>query len=366
MSRYKTNLNSKQPILGVCAAERTIKRLLKQKETEKITSIKEANKYANISLYFFSAKDVDTKRRRIRGVYYNEKKSLWEKAQFPYPNLIYKTSVLTDKLRVHLLKKKVKPLNYLNGFNKWEVYNNLSRDERCKQYLPLTIMYNSPNDLFEMLKTTDTVYLKACVGRQGKQVIRVIKLPEGGYELSYLKDRLYVHKIDNDNDVVNKIQSFFGEKKFLIQQAIDLITIDKKIVDLRAEVQKNGKGQITVAGIPVRMSQNNAPITTHAQSYSFDYFFKHIMNYSDIEVKELKNKLNQFLNITYQSIEKDYGPIGEIGIDIGLDKKGHLWFIECNSQSRKVSFFKAYDKKTINESSLNLLEYGKYRIKRNV
>lgn len=90
------------------------------------------------------------------------------------------------------------------------------------------------------------------------------------------------------------------------------------------------------------------------------------MNYSNEEINDLKLRLNKFLINAYSSIEDIYGPVGDIGIDVGLDKKGRLWFIECNSRSLKVSLFKAYDEETINQSFLNILEYAKYRYHKGV
>ena len=51
-----------------------------------------------------------------------------------------------------------------------------------------------------------------------------------------------------------------------------------------------------------------------------------------------KEQITSFVTTIYQHLELDYGPCGELGIDIGLDKNNRLWFIECNSRSRKVSF----------------------------
>lgn len=62
----------------------------------------------------------------------------------------------------------------------------------------------------------------------------------------------------------------------------------------------------------------------------------------------------------YQSIEQEYGQIGELGIDFAIDKEGKLWFIEANSQSAKVSLMKAYDAVNVEKAFLNPLEYAKF------
>lgn len=358
MTGHKSNTIS-GPILGVSVSEQLIQQLLQQQNPTKVMQLTKANEHTGFILCFFSNRDVNMKKRSINGTYFNEKKGVWERKEFGYPNIIYRRNILPKRFEKELLEQKVKPLNYLHGFNKWNVYEQLSKDKDYFQYLPLTFLYNKPNDLSKMFEISNKVYLKALRGGRGKQVIRAIKLSGGAYEYSYFNNRLFRYKVNSFNDLIKGIVSFFGKRRFLIQQGIDLMTIDDKIVDLRAEVQKNGKGEIIVTAISVRVSQKNAPITTHADIYAFDNFFKDIMHYSEMEIIVLKKRINSFLNITYKAIEKIYGPSGEIGIDIGLDKKGKLWFIECNSRSLKVSFFKAYDQETINQSYQNLLEYGK-------
>ncbi|KUO49044.1 MAG: hypothetical protein APF76_10475 [Desulfitibacter sp. BRH_c19] len=356
-----------KPVVGVVVNKTSINKLLKQEQVSQIKDLIKANKHANTTLFFFTIKNVDIVKKRIIGTYYNDKKGLWEKKQFPYPDFIYRKSSnlrtqkkLAATFEKQLRKENIQSLNYIYGFNKWKVYNSLSKDKDFLQYLPLTLMYKRPNDLKKLFAISNKVYLKACRGGKGRQVVCVSKLPNGKYEFSCFIEKLYVEKIDDFNKLIKKILGFFGSKKFVVQQAIDLITIGKSIVDLRAEVQRNGSGEITVTAIPVRVGRYNSPITTHAKSYTFDYFFEEIMKYSQEEIESLKTKVNNFLITAYRSIERIYGPSGDIGIDIGLDKEGRLWFIECNARSLKVSLNNAYDKETINQSYLNILEYAKY------
>jgi hypothetical protein len=332
-----------------------------------MTVLETANNQVQTTLYFFSVKDVDLNKKKINGTYLNKTNGLWEKKEFPYPDVLYKknsvSSLLRNKLfqfEKQLKKLNARNLNYPEGFNKWEVYEELQQNEDFRRYLPLTILYKTPADLKNMLSTSNKVYLKACRGGRGRQIIRVIALPEGGYEYSYFIHRLQVIKVKNFNHLLDTILHFYSNKKFIIQEAIDLITINDSIVDMRAEVQKDGQGKITLAAIPVRVSISNSPITTHAASYPFEYFFQTFMHYSETEIQALKKRVLLFLISAYQSIEKSFGPSGEIGIDVGLDKQGRLWFIECNSRSMKVSLFNAYDKKTICNSFVNLLEYARF------
>lgn len=342
-----------KPIVGVLVGNNYINKILKRQNLPRANRYQAASQSSGVFFYFFSLKDINVKNKTVEGVYFNIKNKLWEKKQFPYPRYIYKkvsgsknNSIFYKRFKKELEENSIQSLNYIEGFNKWEVYQNLSKDKNFNEYLPQTIIYNNPSDIENMFKKSDRLYLKACLGGRGRQVVRITKLPSGSYEFSHFNKELYIQKFQNLNRLINKINRFFGDRKFIIQEAIDLITINRKI---------------EIVAIPVRVSKENSPITTHAQSFTFDYFFKKILKYKEKEIIELKTRLNHFLITAYNSIEKVYGPICEIGIDVGLDKKGRLWFIECNSRSLKVSFFKAYDDATIAKSFSNIFEYAIYR-----
>ena len=355
------------PILGVLIRKSLVNGLIQQQAIPRLEDLAKANDDAKLTLYFFSCYDVDFKKKTITGTYYDIKRGLWRKGEFAYPNIIYqrhatskKDQLLINKLEEDLKKHKVRWINYSRTFNKWEVYKNLVKEEDFRQHLPKTCLYTGPEDLRQMLDRYSKVYLKACQGGRGRQVVCVTRLPNGHYRCSSLINKLQIHKKRNFTSLLKSIQRFFGSKSFIIQQAIDLVTVNDSIIDLRAEVQKDGQGNLMVTAVPVRISKKKAPITTHAASYTFEDCFKKILGYTDQEVLELEDRLCNFLNMAYSCIENAYGAIGEIGIDVGLDKTGRLWIIECNSRSLKVSLYKAYPKETILQFNKNLLDYALY------
>ncbi|TYQ16895.1 UNVERIFIED_CONTAM: YheC/D-like protein [Acetivibrio alkalicellulosi] len=357
-----------ETIVGVLITRKQIKYLKRGTPGNRIVCLQRANNKAKTSLYFFSIEDVDMNILTIDGMYFDEDKEIWTNKTFPFPDVLYNRGGVRKSQRSKFLsfkdelkKKGVKHLNYIQGFNKWKVYECLNQIEDLQCYLPLTWKFTSIDDLISKIKSHDKLYLKACRGRKGYQVMRVAKLSDGIYEYRYFtkEDRLRLRKV-NMRGLVKAINEFFCSSEFIIQKAIDLLTIDDKIVDMRAEVQRNGLGELEFTSICVRLSQKNAPITTHANSYRLEEFFDKYMGYSQEEIKALRKRVEDFLFNVYTATECFYGPIGEIGIDFALDKANRIWFIECNSQPAKVSLMKAYDEETIEKAYLNPLEYAKY------
>jgi len=147
LTRYKKNRRTVEPYLGVSVSDGVITQLLKQQSSPMVTELKEASTYAGLNLYFFSNSDINMKKKRIKAVYYNPIKRLWEKQEYEYPNIIYRRNIIPRKFEKQLIELGVVLLNYLRGFNKWKVYENLSKNKDFSQYLPLTLIYKKPSDL---------------------------------------------------------------------------------------------------------------------------------------------------------------------------------------------------------------------------
>ena len=357
----------RRPLVAVFLSQRAISNLKTQQGFFKAAQLVKANRLAGTTLYFFSVDSVNLGQSKIRGVYFDDRNKIWVEKDFPLPDVFYdrvktvKTYQLTgDEVRKRFDQLGIKKINSRGGFNKWELYRLFQSDDNLSKHVPETKYYQNVDDLLSMLERFDKVYLKGCNGSRGKQVLSVAKLLEGGYEVRSYVDKIVVRYIHDLHKLHSHISSYLSGKHVIIQQAIDLITIDDRIVDFRGELQRNGRGELTITAIPARIGKQYSPISTRGSSYSFEFFFENIMNYSKEETALINSSSEDFLVKIYTLVEQAYGPFGELGIDIGLDKTGKLWFIECNAKSAKVSLYNTTSGETLQRAFLNPLEYAKY------
>lgn len=364
-----------KPIIGVFVGNIYIRKLnnnlgafKNSKNYCRFIELAKANKEANTTLYFFSSRDIDFSRSIIHGTYFNEEKCLWEKKEFPFPEILYDrgggNKNNSINIRKYFRKKGIKKINAKHYFNKWKVYNLLEKNKAVRTYLPYTIHYENTEDLRMMLEKFGTVYIKSNTGKRGKYVLRIHKLSEDSYEYSYYRSgRLKVKQV-NFHRLLTRIHTFFNQRKVIIQQAINLPVINSSIVDMRAEVQRNGRGKIEIVEILVRVSNPGAPITTTKQSGIYT-FQEYCQQYAppflkdEKDISTLKKQINNFLLSVYQCMEERYGRFGEIAIDFAVDIEGKIWFIECNGKSAKVSLCKTKQNKIIHRAFLNPLQYAK-------
>ncbi len=335
--------------------------------TSGVEELVKANKKARTTLYFFSTRGVDFDRQVVKGIWFNDAKNRWEKRAFPFPDVLYVrggSGKSVERIVTKFDGMWIRRINPITAFNKSDLYYKLSQDRNVQEYLPYTrdLDLDDISQLRAILRKQKTVYIKACRGRRGLQVMRVARLSAGRYEYSYsILGRLVRRKVSGFTRLQKALKSFFGNRAVIVQQAIDLLTMDGTcLVDFRAELQRNKYGKLKIVAIPIRVGMSNAPITTHGSAYRFNDFLKKLLpNCSKQELRDTRNAIHDFLKTVYRSVEKVYGRFGEIGIDFAVDKKGQIWLIECNAQSAKVSIRRSCGQKTVHRVYRNPLEYAK-------
>jgi len=323
-----------------------------------------ASEMTGVPLYFFSPRDVHLRKRQVLGTYYNHARMRWERKRFPLPDILYdrcaSTSPRAKTIRRRFTQWGIIPLNAQHHFDKWDVYMKLLNDAQIWPYLPRTILYRRPEDLLAFLLRYQQVYVKAVDKSRSRKVLRLAVLPDGGYEYSFFHKAVVVGTRARFHDVYKIIRALFkSERKVIIQKAIPLIRLSDHTVDFRAEVQRNGQGQLDIVGICARIGQARSPITIHADALPFEQFWQ-LKGLTPLQIRRLRADVQQFLLTIYRAIESNYGPFGELGIDFGIDEDENIWFIECNAKSAKVSLYKAYDEDTVRRAFINPLEYARY------
>ena len=138
-------------------------------------------------------------------------------------------------------------VNARSTFDKWELYRVLWASPEMRPHLPETRLYRGQESEFSgMLNRYGRVYLKSCRGSRGREVMQVSRLPGDILEYSYYDGRLFIQRASNAS-LPRIVAHFFGKADVIMQQPIDLISIADRKADLRAEMQRNGKGLLKLS-----------------------------------------------------------------------------------------------------------------------
>jgi hypothetical protein len=307
------------PVIAVFTSNGSIRKAHLQMPSFRLVELVSANNEANTILYFFSVYDVDFINHKINGTYYNQMNGKWEKRYFSFPDVLYdrgggtsqNQKAVSDYIREQFGQiSNLRNINSRYFFDKWHVHEELMKYKEMEPYLPLTVLYRGKSDLVRIFKRTSSVYIKDCYGNNGRDVVRVVKRYDDTYELSYFREKVINLRLQTFDKLINQIDCFFQNKKTLLQESIDVIEIDHRNVDMRATVQKDGRGQVGVMAYPVRIGKEKCPITSTSSGstvYQFEDFFKLYFNLTKRQVHELLQKINAMLLTSFQCLEKVYG-----------------------------------------------------------
>jgi hypothetical protein len=358
--------------IGVLVGTATLGKLQSGEESPRLEALLRANEQEGSRLgteiFFFTLEDVNFSGHRIRGIYRSQ--GQWEQKSFAYPHALYRRLTLVEKdqavhakLLEHLRAQGTVFLNYPWPMDKWELYQCLERQPQLRKFLPPTQIIADDRELLAFLEENPVTYLKACKGGRGKQVMRVKKVGKDSFAFSRFNNYLVQGRMHRAR-VIQSVREFFGNRPFIAQQGIDLLQVNGRNLDFRAEVQRAERGQLRVVAIPVRIARDRSPITTHAKSMALEEFARrHPEAIPDYQ--HFYPRAEEFLRTFYEGVEVCFGPCGELGIDFALDKAGQWWFIEANTQSAKVSLLNSYPPAVTDQSFIGLLEYARFRVEAN-
>jgi hypothetical protein len=291
--------------------------------------------------YFFSARGVDWIEKKVKGVTFIPNSGKYDYYWFPLPDVLYDRVIEFSEKEERLINKarkkfrsnpKIKLLNDFNDIGKWELCQVLSKYPEAKKYVPETIIYNNFDDVLYMLRKNELIFIKSFYGTQGKEVLSIEKLNDK-YKLNFYQKGAEEILLDNINEVEEFVIKFIGNKEFIIQQGIKLLTYKGRSMDIRMFIMKNEAGIWETIYKGARIAKEGFPLTNiHAGGvYAiYDRLYPELKKqYSSVELPSAQ-KLSEVTLMLTSYIEKELGNYGELGIDIGIDILGKVWIIEAN------------------------------------
>jgi glutathione synthase/RimK-type ligase-like ATP-grasp enzyme len=303
-------------------------------------------------IFVFTPSCIDWSNKTTRGYVYKrttEHGGIWKESRYPLPDVVYDripSRAIEARANIKTARRKlmnIEDLKYFNPsfLNKWKVYKLLSSNEDLSSYLPETKLL-TPINLANMLNNHKVVFIKPSNGSQGKGIVRARKDKNTGL-IQGLFGCQRIRRITAGNAIefLSKIESITKNKSYIVQQGIDLIKYQNSTFDIRIIYQKNGQGAWGISKKFVRVAAPRSSITnlssggrTERSVIVLKQIFhnnKNLIAEKNIEMEKLCEMIANTLESNSESV------FGELGLDIGLDKKGQLWLIEVNSKPRKTT-----------------------------
>lgn len=358
------------PIIGILSAQNADGSLKGNLSNYK--ALMEAGRKIGGIVFAFGPSHVDWIQKIIYGKLFDEKNKKWVTCPFPFPNVVYnriQDREHENKAKIQLCIKRFlshRGLTLYNRgfFNKAEVIGALRNAPKIKKHIPETTVLLSKEDLSDMVKRHNAVYLKPAENRLGSGIIRVIKSSiKKTYTMHYYADtdskkQLKKYETKNIHSLWNRIRKKqMIHSSYIIQQAIPVAVAASCPFDCRVLVQKNRRGRWQVSGLGIRVAAHSDSITTHVPRGGRIDKPENVLPqaFSHQKPQQIIKSVDHLCIAVAKKLEQHYHHLGEMSIDIGLDRKGHPWVFEANAKPMK------FDEPEIREKQLGqVIRYAQF------
>ncbi|PZD94261.1 YheC/YheD family protein [Paenibacillus sambharensis] len=353
------------PVLGILTLYLNEKRVLEERPVyQRMTS---AARRLGMDVFVFTPEDVNYKQDRIHALIYDPETRHWSRKWTTFPQIIFDRCRIQKSKRFERLKYfRAKYANHLflnrPMRNKWTVYRTLSQDSRFRPHLPETRMYHSSRDLKEMLDKYPLLYLKPFNGTGGRGILRIQKD----------KGRLLIQGRDLSRRIIRPQrvlpQALLGrlsswnlkERKYLVQQGIQLKLDNGRVHDYRMLVQKNGNGVWEVTGCAGRVGAAGS-VTSNlhggGRAERMDDLLRQWIG-NEAHVARIKQHADAFGLGVARFLEQAYGGLCELALDIAIDRSGQIWLLEVNPKPAREVFARIGEEETYYKAIVRPLEYA--------
>jgi glutathione synthase/RimK-type ligase-like ATP-grasp enzyme len=292
--------------------------------------------------FAFSTNSVNFNKKIIYG--YTFENGVWKRGLFPIPDVVYPREAGNSKPKL-LIRRKMQSLGckFINPplIGKWESHKMLSQHPTLRSYIPDTCLVKNFIPVDRMLNKYGAVYLKPITGSMGRNIIRVLRKKRTNMYY-YQYQASYQPRIGTSKGIKGLRQSlrrFMGKRGYIVQRRINLLKVDGKIVDVRIIVQKDQTGLWSITGQACRIGKRGS-ITSNISSGGSASKVETVVAQKFNDPMKRERILTELKDLALNSahvLETNTISMGELGIDIGIDQDGKLWFIEANLRpSRKV------------------------------
>lgn len=361
-------LDDRKPVVAILTVADKVKQFRGNQANFK--DIIKTGRNMNTTVYVVTTRDLKLHASKIQGYVYDFDEKVWNKNWFPLPDVIYNRIPLREDENKPKVRQKIEEclahhsIQLFNPqfFNKWRLFDWLKKNSSTKSLVPDTKRLIASKSLSLMLKQYRKLYLKPESGKAGKGIM-LLQWEETNLRRPYCliiqgqQHKNIVYRTASLPKLWKRIRRESGACPYIMQEAIELSTYRNRHFDLRVLVQKTGRGNFMITGIGARLAGLKR-ITTHVpQGGSIEEPEKLLLaSFGQEMTTLLMNKLKSSSILIAKQIEKSCGyTLGEMSMDLGIDRNGKLWFFEANAKPMK------FDEPHIRKKSLDrVIQYSQY------
>ncbi|WP_052339880.1 YheC/YheD family protein [Gorillibacterium massiliense] len=354
------------PLLGVMTLYLKGKKI----DSEELPFFRSLIQHGNrigLTAFVFTPEDADAHGKRINGLFYDGSSGKWLRKWTRLPDLVYDRCRGIRSPRFNQMRRfrsSHSRLLYLNHpiANKWGVHQLLQENKTTAGNLPETKRYSGAANLAAFLGKHRLVFLKPRDGSGGLGIASIERAEDGLY---FLKGRdphrrIIPAKRLKAGDIPGRLASWGLGPRYIMQQGIPIKLSDNRVHDFRLLLQKNGKGRWELTGIAGRVGGTGS-VTSNLHGGGEAIGFEHLLARRQMHVDKITavhNEMTQLSLAIAKVLERRFGRLCELALDLAVDPNGKVWLLEVNPKPSRDVFRRIGDKEAYRQAVESPVDYA--------
>ncbi|MDF2721289.1 MAG: hypothetical protein K0Q59_964 [Paenibacillus sp.] len=326
-----------------------------------------------ITVYVFFPHQIDWPRRRVLGYGYSASMKSWERSFFPLPDVVYDRCFYSNAHSYALSREPIRRLQAWPGTKflgyglkgKWTIYGMMQNDPDLAAHLPQTELLRHPGDVARWLDEKGELFVKPHGGSHGKGALHIFEHAQGFAVRgrTWLNEPVW-RQFRSRSRLLAWVARFTSGRKTIIQRYLTLSTADGDAFDIRALVQKNGRGLWELTGMAVRRgAPGSVTSNLHGGGHAGEAQPFLLQRYGAEHCERIMETIRRVALHVPVVLEQYHGRLAELGVDIGVDADGYVWVIEANSKPGRSSFAAISNESVRLAAIRNPMLYANYLLK---
>ncbi|MFD0048747.1 YheC/YheD family protein [Actinomycetes bacterium NPDC127524] len=321
------------------------------KEQKYFSEIAKSAKNLQVKIVKFCPEGIDTNSGMIQGESFVYSEERWLPALFPPPAYVYDRTfhgLTRSKTRARQNIIWLKEVSEFLGYGlpgKKDVYDSLNNHPRLSAFLPPTEKAYVSGDIWRSLETYKKVIIKPEFGSRGAGIYLLEQTAEGINVSMNKEGKRYDRLIETKRDSLFWLDSIMRKYTLLVQPYLELSNDNNEPFDVRILLQKNKENDWEEIGRGIRTGMKEsitANLASGGKAEAFQTFNKTIPPSLQDQYEQ---KIQTIITQLPGELEANFQRLFEIGLDLGIDKKGQVWILDINSKPGRKIIEKLYPEK---------------------
>ena len=335
------------PLVGILLDRRVLHRALHGGRTfERVDYYAEAAESLGVDLVFFDLDGLRLGSRRVSGFAPVRRGTSgrgtpgrleFVRRTVPLPSVVHKRALYRSRRaseRVRRLERDgVYVFNPEVSWDKYRIDRMLRGEPRLVPHLPETALVGPDGYSWfrAQLEAGTEVFVKPRQGSLGLGIARVV--PLGGRRCRFEAGG---RRIDTTLRGAWRLVRR-GRRRHLMQAGVPLLEEEGRRVDLRVPVQRGGDGRWHIAGIAAKRAERHAFLTNVARGASV-HMARELLarRFGAGEAARVVRGVEELAVTVAQTLSARHPRVADLGLDVGVDRRGHPYLIEVNRRDLRV------------------------------